>query len=96
MHPRFCLGNPNNNYYFFHGMLTKNKSGSRGRFLKIGKIGLPAALVAPNAAASAEPVLPDSAGSVSRLPNSTESVNRLPDFTVLAKGKRPPVASPAG
>eukprot|EP00971_Amphidinium_carterae_P119404 2365037-Amphidinium_carterae.1 len=40
-------------------MLTKIQSGSRGGFLKIGKIGLPAAPVAPDAAASAEPVLPD-------------------------------------
>eukprot|EP00971_Amphidinium_carterae_P311996 6201824-Amphidinium_carterae.2 len=31
----------------------------------------------------------------SRLPDSS-AVSGLPDFIVLAKGKRPPVASPAG
>eukprot|EP00971_Amphidinium_carterae_P220239 4372253-Amphidinium_carterae.2 len=75
---------------------VNTQSGSRGLFLKIGKIGLPAAPVDPDAAVSTHPVQPDSAGAVSRLPDSSAVVSRLPHFTVLARRKKPPVASPAG
>eukprot|EP00971_Amphidinium_carterae_P146236 2898900-Amphidinium_carterae.1 len=60
----------------------------------MGKIALPAPPVNPDGAASEEPVPSDSTGAEGRLLDSSAVVSRLPDCTVLAKGKRPPVASP--
>eukprot|EP00971_Amphidinium_carterae_P012272 241463-Amphidinium_carterae.1 len=50
-------------------------------------MGLPAASVEPDAAASAEWVPPDSAGAGNRLPGFAATVGRLPDLTSLAKRK---------
>eukprot|EP00971_Amphidinium_carterae_P203254 4033530-Amphidinium_carterae.1 len=50
-------------------------------------MGLPAAPVEPDAAASAESVPPDWAEAGNRLPSSATAMGRLPDLTSLAKQK---------